>query len=97
MAYRWRDETRLGYPIPSNTPEYPHFTALYRATELWQAHSTCASRAGERYQAGKSSWAEYLFYKAPNDRCFDYLLDAALLVTTGADSRELEVGSPDHL
>src|SRR3974390_3195237 len=30
----WLAKNRLGYPVPCSTPEYPQFTALYRATEL---------------------------------------------------------------
>lgn len=27
-------ENPVGYLVPRSTPEYPHFTALYRATEF---------------------------------------------------------------
>jgi hypothetical protein len=44
-AYRWREKARRGYRIPSNTPEYPQFTALYRATEWKPERNGATARA----------------------------------------------------
>jgi hypothetical protein len=56
MAYRWRSETSLGYPIPlipPNTPTSPRYTALRdplslgqkrdKVTALWRTKSESAT------------------------------------------------------